>query len=506
MTSLKNSSLLLFLCITMFSCASILSPKKQKVTIETASSEAKVYINDELIGTGKKVVAEIDRDATAKQVRVETPNQKPFYTVLIPSKRSSLANFSLLFALFPYAYDKGRKAYDYPATFKVSEKVKTASRSEKQKYVSVEKIGFSTEENNLSLYVLDYETNDADKEGVKLDQNKRKIDLDNTIFTETMNEALKKIGFIDTTKTLFQSKYNTLGVEIIINKLKINHVYKPVFGRLIRYVNVEVTSNWKVKNSYAEVKKAMDFTAKSGDISYDHYNKTKALRVAVEDALATTFQNFIAKKEIQSILPIEEGAMKAEGEKITLLPTKKSPESIEEAIKSTVTVVTDEGHGSGLFISKDGYILTNYHVIANQKNFKIVTNGNKTLEAEVVRKSEVADLALLKVKDSTQYAFQLPSEKTYAVGQDVFCIGTPNSKELGQTVSKGIVSGKRKQGMLEMIQTDVSVNQGNSGGPLIDKKANLLGIVNSKLMGVGVEGIGFCIPAHEVLTYLNLTY
>ena len=86
----------------------------------------------------------------------------------------------------------------------------------------------------------------------------------------------------------------------------------------------------------------------------------------------------------------------------------------------------------------------------------------------------------------------------------MYAIGTPADQELGQTVTKGIVSGERQVEGRSFIQTDVSINPGNSGGALIDKTGMLLGVVNAKIVGRGIEGIGFAIPASRMLEVLKL--
>ena len=100
----------------------------------------------------------------------------------------------------------------------------------------------------------------------------------------------------------------------------------------------------------------------------------------------------------------------------------------------------------------------------------------------------------------------LPSTGAAEIGADVFAIGTPADKELGQTVTKGIISARRKIEGHAFLQTDVSINGGNSGGALVARSGQLLGIVNAKLVGRGIEGIGFAIPAEQVSEALQLTF
>ncbi|HKK66616.1 MAG TPA: trypsin-like peptidase domain-containing protein, partial [Bacteroidales bacterium] len=90
-------------------------------------------------------------------------------------------------------------------------------------------------------------------------------------------------------------------------------------------------------------------------------------------------------------------------------------------------------------------------------------------------------------------------------GADVYSIGTGVDVSLGQSLSKGIISGKRQIGLSEYLQTDVTINPGSSGGALVGKDGELLGIVSAKMMGVGIEGIGFAIPVKTLVKSLNLT-
>ena len=91
------------------------------------------------------------------------------------------------------------------------------------------------------------------------------------------------------------------------------------------------------------------------------------------------------------------------------------------------------------------------------------------------------------------------------IGEEVYAIGTPEDMSLNQSVSKGIVSGFRNDGQ-SFIQTDVSINRGNSGGPLLDAKSNVIGVVTAKLVGMGTEGIGFAIPIQSALDALNVEF
>lgn len=182
---------------------------------------------------------------------------------------------------------------------------------------------------------------------------------------------------------------------------------------------------------------------------------------------------------------------------------------IKRCVASTVTVVTSNGHGSGVIISDDGKILTNHHVIEKSNVVDIVLSSGLQLEAEVLRSDEHFDVAILQIKSGKGY-MALPvaidtENPTFEVGDEVMAIGTPQDVALGQTVSRGVVSGKRKtDDDRYFIQTDVSINPGNSGGPLIDSEGRVIGLITIKRFDS--EGIGFAIPVQQAIETLDLVF
>lgn len=191
--------------------------------------------------------------------------------------------------------------------------------------------------------------------------------------------------------------------------------------------------------------------------------------------------------------------------RVDALNTSKSlSSSIRQLVKSVVTVEHKNGHGSGFIISNDGYILSNFHVIKGNSNINIRLNESITLKAEIVRTNPEFDLVLLKVDAEDLLPLIMGNSDSLEIGEEVIAIGTPEDISLGQSVSKGIVSGKRRIEGQVFIQTDVSVNPGNSGGPLINQKGEVVGIVSRKIIGKGIEGIAFGIPILVALEKLNI--
>ena len=162
------------------------------------------------------------------------------------------------------------------------------------------------------------------------------------------------------------------------------------------------------------------------------------------------------------------------------------------------------GTGSGVIISPDGYIITNYHVIENSTEVIVTTNDNKEYEAEIIGYDEVYDIAVLKINSdlNLDYVFFGDSDSTL-IGEWVLAVGNPYN--LNSTVTAGIISSKSRdlneydQKNQSFIQTDAAVNFGNSGGALVNIKGELIGI-NTLIQSMtgGYVGYSFAVPSNTV--------
>lgn len=191
-------------------------------------------------------------------------------------------------------------------------------------------------------------------------------------------------------------------------------------------------------------------------------------------------------------------------EKISFPQNLKALDLIQKSIQAVVTIRTERGHGSGFIISENGYIITNYHPVLEKQHIEILLPNKIVLEGEVVRVNHDLDLALLKLKGTGFPALPLGNSDSIQPGEEVFAIGTPLLVELGQSVSKGIISGIRKVEEKDYIQADVKVNPGNSGGPLMNSKGEVVGVITMKLVGEGIEGLTFSIPINTVSKTFNI--
>lgn len=171
---------------------------------------------------------------------------------------------------------------------------------------------------------------------------------------------------------------------------------------------------------------------------------------------------------------------------------------------------TSSSVGSGVCVSQNGYILTNSHVVNGCDNITLYLSDKSQTSAKIIYENTVLDLAILKSSKALPY-LNLGDSDEMCVGQDVLAVGTPLSLTLVHTFTKGIVSALNrtlkvsndgKEGYMQnLIQHDASLNPGNSGGPLINAKGEVVGINTLKISSG--EGIGFAIPSKSFKSLLG---
>ena len=165
-----------------------------------------------------------------------------------------------------------------------------------------------------------------------------------------------------------------------------------------------------------------------------------------------------------------------------------------------------QGLGSGVIVSADGYILTNNHVVNGADVIKIALNDGRELTAKVIGTDPQSDLAVVKVDAKNLPAITFADSDIVEVGDRVLAVGNPFG--IGQTVTSGMVSGLGRATMdldyEDFIQTDAAINPGNSGGALVDAEGRLIG-VNTAILSRsgGSQGIGFAIPSNLARTVME---
>jgi len=167
---------------------------------------------------------------------------------------------------------------------------------------------------------------------------------------------------------------------------------------------------------------------------------------------------------------------------------------IQETSPAIVVIETETGLGSGFFVNSVGTVVTNYHVIADSKEIAIkLSNGETYHRAYLLSKDETRDIAILRIEASDVPALKLGNSNQAKVGEEVLLIGAPRG--LDQTVSNGIISGIRiLDDGTRVIQTTAPASPGSSGGPLLDRSGNVIGILTFSV--VAGQNLNFAIPVN----------
>ncbi|MFB6257808.1 MAG: S1C family serine protease [Flavobacteriales bacterium] len=536
----QGRMLLLFLLalpVFLNSCITLFKTQRQNDVKITTNNDTKIAVKKKEDTAKGSLTVDLKRQNYPYQVVLLKDGYKDAYRVVYSDKvgAGTVTGLTLdiltiwtLFPLWDFGGAMKPKWYDYRTPYSLEPpKVKIPEKKESQRYLVHQNTSVKLGKDDTS--VVEYEDPEAYKNGEAPEDVEFRTDSvqgENILNDSIINDLLVTIGYQDTAEEgddIVLNDYNSIDLTSEIQRFMIRE-----YGNRGNYMNIELTVEWKLKDNYGQPIYDTTIATVSGDVSQDvgsfveltqreRYRLDKSTRlypiqVAVKDAIKHSLIKLVRGDEVRKILKkggkeVEKKAMKdLQPIKIEKPPLPEKG-SMNEQIKGVVTIKRKKGHGSGCIISKDGYMLTNYHVVSGKDSVKVLFDPKTSKYGEVKRKSKVLDLALLKVDTSALNPLRIQEKKSISIGSEVMAIGTPQNIQLGQSVSKGIVSGKRKFNKVNYIQTDVSINSGNSGGALIERSSGkMMGIVTAKMFGIGVEGIGFAVPAHKALEKLKIDY
>jgi serine protease Do len=327
------------------------------------------------------------------------------------------------------------------------------------------------------------------------------------IFEEEASQA----GFkVSPTVTLFDadSADPDLQVGVLIEDMKGRFcgTCHLLYGRDVAFGAVMMTAQWQL---YSSIERRVIATIRTTG----GYETKKAIDDAVPtivfEAFRENVRQLLSSPDFRNALASQpssgSGAVaRNERSQITFAPAARARQTIADAARAVATVYSNRGHGSGFLVSRDGHLLTNYHVVGSTRYVKVRwADGSEEL-GEVLRADRARDVALVKVAHGARSPLVLRSG-VVQTGETVFAIGTPLDGKFENTVTRGVVSATRVEDGLPFIQSDVTVNSGNSGGPLLDEAGQVLGIT---VMGFEINGvpagINLFIPIGDALAKLAL--
>lgn len=339
-----------------------------------------------------------------------------------------------------------------------------------------------------------------------------RISIDSDEFTDAFREELEKYSFkaVGDSNALFEDP-STWKSEILVaglvKDLKANICYPMAgFGNFSSAKGEAfIKVDWQI---YSKLDRSVVHSVTTEGASKENNAVAGGDTVAVINAFSQATRNLLADTKFRELVSKGGQTLKdttyKSGEAIIIAPSSSKavaaqPSDWENAV---VTVFAGRGHGSG-FVLSDNIIMTNHHVVGNSNSVAIKFASGVQIVGKVVASNSGRDVALVKIEGSLPKHFKL-NKKTPDVGSDVYAIGSPIDEKFQSTVSKGIVSGIREEQQLRFIQSDVNVRPGNSGGPLVNKEGEVIGItVSGLVINNDAQGINFFIPIEDALNALG---
>lgn len=241
------------------------------------------------------------------------------------------------------------------------------------------------------------------------------------------------------------------------------------------YVGVKQYQNYQAKDHSNDIVKQNTQSTTTPEISEIERLRQEVEQLKKQQSLSSQSQSSTTKKEVASPVPTKRVVL-------------SNVNIIKKVKPATVYVETTKGAGSGMIIDANGYILTNAHVVWDVSVAKIKLSDGKSFSAEVIGRDEIVDLAILKIVGSGFSKVTLGDSDNVVQGDDVFTLGYPFGLEGDVSFKEGTISRRISDGNTSYLETSAEIHPGNSGGPLVNKYGEVVGI-NSASYGQSVKGI-----------------
>jgi len=373
-------------------------------------------------------------------------------------------------------------------------------RGSGHKYITTEDIYFDLKEGEVTESYFKSEALKLKGRSSKLSSNSDEILEASEGLEGYLFNILSEGDYIDTTEKIFPDYRNSLHLSMRVHRLEFSYI-KPKSKKPSTAVYLKMFADMQLSSFYGK-------TLIKEDVSFEQLianSENSDWEGGFSNLISNILIKFLTEEKVAAFIQSPEYFDAPDGtgmEKVSLYggSAMLDWDYISYAVP---TIITTDGHGSACVISGDGYLLTNFHVVGQNETVRVKFKDGTESEGKVLRKHPECDLALLKV-DRTNLPALLPVNESEEIGNTVFLVGTPADTLLAQSVFKGVISGKRPVADFSYFQTDAKVNPGNSGGAMLNEKGELIGIVSSKYVGYGIEGIGFAVPINQISARLNV--
>lgn len=337
-------------------------------------------------------------------------------------------------------------------------------------------------------------------------------------FSEPFNEVFEDNGYAIPADKTFARQENTgvdLSLAAVVTDIQLSHCGSRsapnlrTFTQNSTYLKIE----WTVFDNLAR-RIVFKTTSEGIDDSFKKSPRFNGAAISASLAFRQATEHLLAQQEFVDILlasPTLDAGYSDDGSSIDDInivngnPNTRFVSKTGEIEKASVTIRTPGGHGSGFVISDPGYVLTNHHVVAQNREV-IVIMGGKEQRAVVLRSSPGRDVALLKLERRFDAEPVHIDAEGVSLGEEIYVVGTPLDERLDFSISRGIISARRVLDKRNYYQTDAAVNPGNSGGPVFNSSGNVIGITVAGLFTKdgSSKNINYVIPILDALEALKI--
>ena len=340
-----------------------------------------------------------------------------------------------------------------------------------------------------------------------------RLKLDSDDFTDAFKEELEKYSFktVGDTNALFEdpSSWNSeILVAGLVKELKSNVCFPMAgFGNFSSskgesFIKVE----WQI---YSKLDRAVVHSVTTEGSFKSTESQEGGIDPIIINAFTQAARNLLADEKFRDIVirggeTVKETTFKtADGFIVTPGKAKPFQKQADEWKEGVMTIFAGKGHGSGFAIGEN-LILTNHHVIGESNKVVVKLGAGFESSGDVIAYNSAYDVALIKVPASLPRYFKI--QRTLpSIGTNVYALGSPLSESLDATLSRGVVSNIRKENNQTLIQSDVNVLPGNSGGPLVNELGEAVGITVSGIqINKASQGINFFVPIKDALEVMKL--
>jgi S1-C subfamily serine protease len=344
-----------------------------------------------------------------------------------------------------------------------------------------------------------------------LNWNSGRIEGDGASFARIFNEEAQKAGFNTAGGDSVFSDGESgadLKVGVLIDDLKGRFCVDcpNLFNRNGIPASVVMTAHWEIYSSLD--RRVVAKVTTTGGADYKSPLQGNVLP-AIFEGFRENARLLLANDDFRKLVtaPVTSAAPAAARDDLTPISLQRASRHLTtaDAASAVAVIFAADGSGSGFLLSDDGYVITNHHVVGGSKYVKLKWSDGSEGLGEVIRSDARRDVAIIKTDAHGRGALDIRSGPVQQ-GETVFAIGSPLGEKFQNTMSKGIVSATRTSGGLSFIQSDVMINHGSSGGPLLDEKGRVIGLTVSGQIADNIPiGLNFFIPIDDALHVLGLT-